>query len=549
MPSRSRWRGGYSGGTRDTWSSTSVRRAQLNPYSSPLEYQTSPDNVSWGESASAHQIRAIREILKIGAEYAGSLPEAAFETRLYQSGSPPLLIGVPNPPDEPDRKGVLREVPPIGDEPKYSQFSPEIAGIDKILFWRGAAKHKEARRRYHDAHSLWERQQLKKTEIEKENYQTITKIELAEHQYQAALEEWYNKRSAYDHILDAEQKKYNDHCASVAAAVFRDEARLAEVRRGLDVAAYFEHVLKRSPYPSFMPREISCSYDRDKGILVASVLLCDFRPLVEELGQKTKPKLVKADRVRLSEDSPLSIMIRSLHELACADEKSVIHTVVVNGWMRWNDPATGQQRHEIVASVQADRDLALSLSLSSISSRECFRMLKGVRSHGLTIGGELAAVLPTLRIDDDGRVIEGRAVLGELSEGSDLAEMSWDDFEHLVRELFAKEFAATNARVDVTRASRDWGVDAIIQDPDPIRGGKFVVQAKHYKNLVGADAVRELYGTVVNEGANRGILVTTSRYGAQSYEFAKGKPLTLLSGEDLIALLSKHGYKYRISQR
>jgi len=34
--------------------------------------------------------------------------------------------------------------------------------------------------------------------------------------------------------------------------------------------------------------------------------------------------------------------------------------------------------------------------------------------------------------------------------------------------------------VKVTQASRDRGVDAIAFDPDPIRGGKFVIQAKRY---------------------------------------------------------------------
>jgi hypothetical protein len=33
-----------------------------------------------------------------------------------------------------------------------------------------------------------------------------------------------------------------------------------------------------------------------------------------------------------------------------------------------------------------------------------------------------------------------------------------------------------------------------------------------------------------NEGASKGILVTTSGYGKSSFEFAAGKPLELLSG-------------------
>ena len=43
-------------------------------------------------------------------------------------------------------------------------------------------------------------------------------------------------------------------------------------------------------------------------------------------------------------------------------------------------------------------------------------------------------------------------------------------------------------------------------------------------------AVRDLYGTVMNEGASKGILVTTSHYGRAAYKFAKDKPLELLEG-------------------
>ena len=100
--------------------------------------------------------------------------------------------------------------------------------------------------------------------------------------------------------------------------------------------------------------------------------------------------------------------------------------------------------------------------------------------------------------------------------------------------------------VKVTQASRDGGVDAVAFDADPIRGGKIVIQAKRYTNTVGVSSVRDLYGTVMNEGAMKGILVTTSDYGPDAYEFAKGKPLTLLNGSNLLFLLEKHGHKAKI---
>jgi restriction system protein len=53
-------------------------------------------------------------------------------------------------------------------------------------------------------------------------------------------------------------------------------------------------------------------------------------------------------------------------------------------------------------------------------------------------------------------------------------------------------------------------------------------------------AVRDLFGTVQNEGASKGILVTTSGYGRAAFDFAKGKPLELLDGGNLLFLLNEH---------
>jgi restriction system protein len=47
----------------------------------------------------------------------------------------------------------------------------------------------------------------------------------------------------------------------------------------------------------------------------------------------------------------------------------------------------------------------------------------------------------------------------------------------------------------------------------------------------------------MNEGATKGILVSTADYGSDAYNFAKDKPLTLLNGSNLLHLLEKHGHK------
>lgn len=64
--------------------------------------------------------------------------------------------------------------------------------------------------------------------------------------------------------------------------------------------------------------------------------------------------------------------------------------------------------------------------------------------------------------------------------------------------------------------------------------------------ISGLPEVRDLFGTVMNEGANRGILITTSSYGPDSYAFAKDKPISLVDGPNLLVMLRRHGKKFRI---
>jgi len=186
----------------------------------------------------------------------------------------------------------------------------------------------------------------------------------------------------------------------------------------------------------------------------------------------------------------------------------------------------------------------LEINFSMVDPKACFRRLKGVGSSKLH---SLTPVAPIIKLNrNDKRFVEARDVSHEIDDSYNLATMDWEEFEHLIRELFAKEFSEDGAEVKITQASRDGGVDAIAFDPDPIRGGKIVIQAKRYTNTVSVSAVRDLFGTLMNEGAIKGILITTSDYGADAYSFAKNKPITLLNGANLLHLLEKHGTKAKI---
>jgi restriction system protein len=143
----------------------------------------------------------------------------------------------------------------------------------------------------------------------------------------------------------------------------------------------------------------------------------------------------------------------------------------------------------------------------------------------------------------DKRFIEATDVLSALDQRPNLMELTPGEFENLITNLFTKMGLETK----LTQASRDGGVDCVAWDMRPIVGGKVIVQAKRYKNTVGVSAVRDLYGTVMNEGAAKGILVTTSGYGKSAFDFIEHKPLELVSGSHLLYLLEEHtGVKARI---
>jgi restriction system protein len=96
------------------------------------------------------------------------------------------------------------------------------------------------------------------------------------------------------------------------------------------------------------------------------------------------------------------------------------------------------------------------------------------------------------------------------------------------------------------QASGDGGIDCVANDPHPITGGKFIVQAKRYTRTVQPTHVRDLWGTVQHEDATKGIMITPSGYGLESYKFAAGKPLNLIDGSGLLALCQQYDIPARI---
>lgn len=301
--------------------------------------------------------------------------------------------------------------------------------------------------------------------------------------------------------------------------------------------------LKSSEYDIKFKKQIECS--KNNSMLVVDYELPNMSNFSEVKEYKyigsskevSTKKYTESYIAKRYEKVLYSITLRSLYEIFYIDKENEINGVTFNGFVTQVNPATGIIERKCILSLQVDREKFSQINLSHVEPKACFKALKGVSAAKLI---DTSPITPILTFNKkDKRFVEGKDI--EVNQGTNLAAMHWEDFEHLVRELFEMEFARNGGEVRVTQASRDGGVDAIVFDPDPLRGGKIVIQAKRYTNTVGVSAVRDLYGTVINEGANSGILITTSDYGHDSYEFAKDKPLKLLNGGHLLALLHKNG--------
>jgi restriction system protein len=340
---------------------------------------------------------------------------------------------------------------------------------------------------------------------------------------------------------------YNASLQSELVSVSEIQHRISQ--RGLGgLLARVDLLLQTISLPSFVSREGKSSFDPDSGILIHEHKFPDVSSIrfVKYVTLKKGDTLKPANQSEIKEGVAILypiIALRLLVEIIRLDSENIAKGIVINGWCDYNEKATGQPKRAYCLSVFATKEQVEDLNLSLLDPKTAFKALKGITSPSL----DLVPIAPIMRINkNDSRFVEAKDVLSSMSKGENLAAMDWEDFEHLCRELFERAFASANAEVKITQASRDQGVDAIVFDNDPLRGGKIVIQAKRYTNIVDVSSVRDLYGTLINEGAIKGILVTTSYFGSESYAFAKDKPLTLINGNELLGLLEQHGYNFRI---
>lgn len=130
------------------------------------------------------------------------------------------------------------------------------------------------------------------------------------------------------------------------------------------------------------------------------------------------------------------------------------------------------------------------------------------------------------------RVRMRRVQLENMQTLEDLLAMSPEQFEILV----AKLFQAYGHRVQSVGGTADHGVDLVVISD---QGEKWIVQCKRYSGSVGEPILRDLFGTMLHESAQRAYLITTGEITRQARAWAAGKPMVLYDGEALVKMIRR----------
>lgn len=366
--------------------------------------------------------------------------------------------------------------------------------------------------------------------------------------YELSLREYQAREEERVEEIEKVRRRYEERREAERQRVEQQHREVEAFERDLEegapdaVAGYFGLVLQRSSYPEGFPRHSRVAYVPESRQLVVEL---DFPPIeivptlkqyryVKARDETTETARPKREIQSLYSSVTAQIALRTIHELLEADRGRWVDTIVFSGFLDAIDPGTGQEIRPCLLSVRTTADAFAGIDLARVDPLACLKTLNASVSSRPT---ELAPVRPVLEFSMvDPRYIEETDVLSELDQRPNLMELTPTEFESLISNLFERMGLETRQ----TRPSRDGGVDCVAYDPRPIFGGKVVIQAKRYKRTVGVSAVRDLFGTMQNEGATKGILVTTSGYGKSSFEFADGKPLELLDGANLLYLLAEH---------
>lgn len=403
------------------------------------------------------------------------------------------------------------------EEPTLEEFLPPEPGpfARMIPGWRGRyeAQRMRAEEEFNATHAKWKH-------LEKDRKKEKWQLAERDKRHQRAVSEVQEQHLCMDEL-----------------------AADAQTGKQYAVEDYVRYVLETSTYPRGFPVKFGLRYLPSRRNLLIEYEFPIARNIIPTEDScryiKTRDAIESksrsaADTDKIYKSVLAQVTLRTIYEIFTVDAFGHIEAVSFKGVVNDDDPSTGRPIRPLLVSLRADRNEFLDRDFTRLNPVKALQSLRANFSPAPT---ELRPIPAVVEFDvNDPRFIEEQDIISGLNEDTNLVDLTPEAFEQLITNLFnAMEFDA-----HPTQRSKDGGVDCIAYYKKSVVGGKYVIQATRWTRTVQVDAVRDLFGAMDHERANKGILITTSTFGPACHKFADGKPLQLIDGSGLLALIEEY---------
>lgn len=365
--------------------------------------------------------------------------------------------------------------------------------------------------------------------IEREKLYRAYKLDCLKHQ--AEEDRYYNKQRQNQELHELLKQNYERGKEDAVAWYARTVLYRLELHPLLKLGFDLEYQLKTQtllvnwqlPAPSQLPSVKE--YLLEKSELIE-------KPFSSEEKQSLYSQMVAEVLVRIS------------YQLYRLDYPRHFSFVVANGWREFVNPVHGRKQFGCVGTLKIARDSILDINPIHTDARRYFQNHGGYLHQDLETTEYLS---PIANFSKTKFSPPKKVAVEQPDTGINLARIDPYAFEGVIKKFLQLEHRDKNIEIIQTKGSRDRGVDLIVTTNEKYRPFKILVQVKRYKDIVPPSYVRDLVGTLRLHDADRGILITTSRYGPDSYADAKKANITLIDGPELLEDMRKHGLHYIIN--
>jgi len=157
---------------------------------------------------------------------------------------------------------------------------------------------------------------------------------------------------------------------------------------------------------------------------------------------------------------------------------------------------------------------------------------KGIAVNARFFGGMAAVLILMTGLKAAISKWQRRRLYDQQTGIESVRNLSWSQFELLIGEAYRR------LGYQVTEnggGGADGGIDLVLRG----HGRTTIVQCKQWKVYkVGVKPIRELLGVLVSGEAHGAIFVTSGVYTREARDFARGKPIELVDGEQLCQLIA-----------